>query len=81
MTYDDSGVRCTMLRGGTSRGLFLEAADLPIPDDRLPLVAAHLSEWLVAANDLSRKMSAPEHLTVTPVTVFLAPAATTEIAE
>lgn len=29
MTYDESGVRCTMLRGGTSRGLFFEAADLP----------------------------------------------------
>ena len=29
MGYDDSGVRCTMLRGGTSRGLFFEAADLP----------------------------------------------------
>ena len=58
-----------------------KAADLPIPDDRLQLVATQLSEWLAAANDLSRKMSAPEHLTVTPVTVFLAPAATTEIAE
>lgn len=29
MTYDDTGVRCTMLRGGTSRGLYFEAADLP----------------------------------------------------
>jgi 4-oxalomesaconate tautomerase len=29
MTYDESGVRCTMLRGGTSRGLYVEAADLP----------------------------------------------------
>ena len=29
MSYDDTGVRCTMLRGGTSRGLFFEAADLP----------------------------------------------------
>ncbi|RFU22065.1 4-oxalomesaconate tautomerase [Geodermatophilus marinus] len=29
MSYDDTGVRCTMLRGGTSRGLYLEAADLP----------------------------------------------------
>ena len=28
-TYDDSGVRCTMLRGGTSRGLYFEASDLP----------------------------------------------------
>jgi 4-oxalomesaconate tautomerase len=29
MTYDDSGVRATMLRGGTSRGLYFEAKDLP----------------------------------------------------
>jgi 4-oxalomesaconate tautomerase len=29
VSYDDTGVRCTMLRGGTSRGLFFEAADLP----------------------------------------------------
>jgi 4-oxalomesaconate tautomerase len=29
VSYDDTGVRCTMLRGGTSRGLFFEAGDLP----------------------------------------------------
>jgi 4-oxalomesaconate tautomerase len=29
VSYDDTGVRCTMLRGGTSRGLYFEAADLP----------------------------------------------------
>ncbi|MEV1331418.1 4-oxalomesaconate tautomerase [Micromonospora costi] len=29
MSYDDTGVRCTMMRGGTSRGLYVEAADLP----------------------------------------------------
>jgi 4-oxalomesaconate tautomerase len=28
-SYDETGVRCTMLRGGTSRGLYVEAADLP----------------------------------------------------
>ncbi|MGY1662877.1 4-oxalomesaconate tautomerase [Geodermatophilus sp. SYSU D00705] len=27
--YDATGVRCTLLRGGTSRGLYLEAGDLP----------------------------------------------------
>jgi len=27
--YDDTGVRCTMLRGGTSRGLYFEPGDLP----------------------------------------------------
>ena len=31
MHYDDTGVRCTMLRGGTSRGLFFEAGELPAP--------------------------------------------------
>jgi 4-oxalomesaconate tautomerase len=29
MSYDDDGVRCTMMRGGTSRGLYFEAGDLP----------------------------------------------------
>jgi 4-oxalomesaconate tautomerase len=29
MSYEDTGVRCTMLRGGTSRGLFFEPGDLP----------------------------------------------------
>jgi 4-oxalomesaconate tautomerase len=29
MSYDGNGVRCTMMRGGTSRGLYFEAADLP----------------------------------------------------
>jgi 4-oxalomesaconate tautomerase len=29
VSYDDTGVRCTMLRSGTSRGLYLEARDLP----------------------------------------------------
>jgi 4-oxalomesaconate tautomerase len=29
VSYDDTGVRCTMMRGGTSRGLYVEAADLP----------------------------------------------------
>jgi 4-oxalomesaconate tautomerase len=29
VTYDEIGVRCTMLRAGTSRGLYFEAGDLP----------------------------------------------------
>jgi 4-oxalomesaconate tautomerase len=33
--YEQTGVRCTMLRGGTSRGLYFEAGDLPSdPADR-----------------------------------------------
>jgi hypothetical protein len=46
------------------------AADLPLPPERLGLVADQLAEWLTAANELSRKMSAPEHQTVMPATVF-----------
>lgn len=35
VSYDDTGVRCTMLRGGTSRGLYFEAVDLPAdPSER-----------------------------------------------
>jgi 4-oxalomesaconate tautomerase len=34
-SYDSTGVRCTMLRGGTSRGLYFEAHDLPAdPSER-----------------------------------------------
>ena len=49
------------------------AADLPLPADREELVAGQLATWLVAANELNRKMAAPEHLTVTPITVFTHP--------
>ncbi len=49
------------------------AADLAVPDDRLPLIASQLGGWLEAANELNRKMSAAQHRTVTPVTVFLHP--------
>lgn len=35
MNFADTGVRCTMMRGGTSRGLFFDARDLPAePDER-----------------------------------------------
>jgi 4-oxalomesaconate tautomerase len=33
-SYDDTGVRCTMLRGGTSRGLYFEPGDLPADPGR-----------------------------------------------
>jgi 4-oxalomesaconate tautomerase len=29
MSYDEAGVRCMMMRGGTSRGLYVEARELP----------------------------------------------------
>jgi hypothetical protein len=37
------------------------------------MVAAQLREWLTAANELNRKMSAAEHWTAVPVTVFAHP--------
>ena len=49
------------------------AADLPLPAGREALIAGQLSTWLTAANELNRKMAAPEHLTVTPITVFTHP--------
>lgn len=49
------------------------AADLPLGAEREALVAAQLREWLTAANELNRKMSAPQHWTVVPVTVFAHP--------
>jgi hypothetical protein len=54
------------------------AASLPLPEDRLPQVAAQLADWLAAANELSRKMGAAEHLSVTPITVFIHPATTSD---
>ena len=51
------------------------AADLPLPADRERLVAEQLTTWLAAANELNRKMAAPEHLAVTPITVFTHPTA------
>jgi hypothetical protein len=56
-----------------ARGL-AGAAGLPLDDERLPAVADLLGTWLEAANELSRTMSAPEHLAVMPATVFAHPA-------
>lgn len=53
--------------------LLARAAALPLDDERLPAVAALLGTWLVAANELSRTMSAAEHLAVMPATVFAHP--------
>ena len=52
-----------------------DAADLPLPAGREALVAEQLSTWLTAANELNRKMAAPEHLGVAPITVFTHPTA------
>ena len=50
-----------------------EAAELPLGDDRLALIAPQLTAWLEAANELNRAMAAPEHQTVLPITVFRHP--------
>ncbi|WP_426241616.1 hypothetical protein [Nocardioides sp. LHG3406-4] len=50
-----------------------DAADLPLGDDRLAPMAELLSAWLPAANELSRKMSQPEHDRLMPITVFTQP--------
>jgi hypothetical protein len=49
------------------------AADLPLGPKRPALIALQLAVWLEAANELSRKLSAPEHSTLTPITVFRHP--------
>lgn len=49
------------------------AADLKLPAGREALVAEQLGAWLTAANELNRKMAAPEHQAITPITVFTHP--------
>mgnify|MGYP000394966716 CR=1 FL=1 len=51
------------------------AADLPLDAERSALIAPQLSVWLEAANELSREMSAHEHWTLAPITVFRHPGA------
>jgi hypothetical protein len=48
-------------------------ADLPLSEDRLGAVAELLGSWLPAANELSRKMSAPAYLETMPITVLVHP--------
>lgn len=48
-------------------------AGLPLGEDRVGPVAELLAAWLPAANELSHKMSAPEHIETTPITVLVHP--------
>lgn len=48
-------------------------AGLALDEERVQPVADLLSAWLPAANSLSEKMSAPEHLSVLPITVLVHP--------
>jgi hypothetical protein len=45
-------------------------ADLPVPAERRPALAAMLSGLVAAANELSRKMASPEHRAVVPILRF-----------
>lgn len=49
------------------------AGELPLEAGREAAIAAQLSEWLTAANELSAKMSAEEHRELQPATVFRHP--------
>jgi hypothetical protein len=51
------------------------AADLPLSEERLALLAPQLGTWLAAANELSRKLAADEHRPLIPITVFGHPSA------
>jgi len=50
-----------------------EVAALPLAKERAEALAPQLAEWLRAANELSRKMSAAQHAAVMPATVFSQP--------
>lgn len=50
-----------------------EVAALPLERARAQALAPQLAEWLRAANELSRKMSAAQHAAVMPATVFIQP--------
>jgi hypothetical protein len=51
------------------------AANLPLGEERLALIAPQLEEWLAAANELSRKLAADEHRAILPITTFTHPGA------
>jgi hypothetical protein len=51
-----------------------EAADLPLEEGRAELIAPLLGAWLEGANELGRKLQAPELQAVMPITTFRHPA-------
>jgi len=50
-----------------------DLAGLPLAEGREALLAPQLSDWLTAANELSRKMSKPQYQTIVPATIFTHP--------
>ena len=55
-----------------------DVADLPLPPGRAAISGELFAVWLPAANELSRKMSAPEYAELLPITVFSQAALDTE---
>ena len=55
--------------------VFERLADLPLKAQRRAAVAAILSVWVPAANELSRKMAEPQHRALTPNVRFTHPGA------
>jgi hypothetical protein len=49
------------------------AAGLPLAEGRETLIASQLRIWISGANELSRKMSEPEHSRLAPIEVFTHP--------
>jgi hypothetical protein len=56
-----------------------ELADLPLGPGRDGPSGALLADWVQAANELSRKMSAAEHQHLLPATVFVHAATDDEV--
>lgn len=50
-----------------------EYAELPLGADREAVVTPILEAWVKDANELSRKMSAAQHMALVPATVFAHP--------
>jgi hypothetical protein len=48
-------------------------AELPLAPGRESTIAPILDAWVRDANELSRKMSAAQHWTLTPATLFVHP--------
>jgi hypothetical protein len=48
-------------------------AELSLAEGRESAIALILNTWVKDANELSRKMSAAQHWTVTPATIFAHP--------
>jgi hypothetical protein len=49
---------------------FAKAADLPLSQERVSVIAKPLVAWLADANELNRKMSQARYLDLMPVSIF-----------